>query len=247
MSHENPSRRISRRAAMIGGAVATLGMPGCAGPRESYRWKLTLEAEVDGVVKRAFNVVEFWGRSNFGSSVSGGQIGEALYMDLGPQRRPLIALLTRRYDYDTPERLRKPCRWGENGPRCVAQLYGLPALTSDPETKRYVGFSTFKRQRGPRDITTDPLPDLVTFADVRDPKSAMEVDRDDPGVALACRFEWKRMTLEVTDELLTTGIEKKLPWLNKAMQGGYIDGQLTHNSRTLANTLDAGDFKRGVK
>jgi hypothetical protein len=35
------------------------------------------------------------------------------------------------------------------------------------------------RLRGPRQITPADLPDLVTFADVKDPKSVIEVDPND--------------------------------------------------------------------
>ena len=69
------------------------------------------------------------------------------------------------------------------------------------------------RLRGPRQITPADLLDLVTFADVKDPKSVVEVDPNDLQATLGPGITWNEITLESTDEAITTGIAMKLPWL----------------------------------
>ncbi|MCC6780858.1 MAG: hypothetical protein IT537_30150 [Hyphomicrobiales bacterium] len=69
------------------------------------------------------------------------------------------------------------------------------------------------RMRGPRTLTADELPDLVTFADINDPKSVLWVDPHDLPASLGRDVEWKSITIEVTHEPVTTGIMKKLSWL----------------------------------
>ncbi len=79
----------------------TLGLPlyltACA-RSESYRYKLTLSLDTLDGVKSGFNVVEV--SHNEVSFPARGVVahvkGEALYLDLGPGRRPLIARLTKR-------------------------------------------------------------------------------------------------------------------------------------------------------
>jgi hypothetical protein len=72
-------------------------LTGC-GRTESYRYKLTLAVNTPEGVKRGSSVVElvFWEVSIPASGITHKLRGEALYLDLGPGARPLIALLTSR-------------------------------------------------------------------------------------------------------------------------------------------------------
>jgi hypothetical protein len=56
------------------------------------------------------------------------------------------------------------------------------------------------RLRGPRMLTADDLPDLVTFADINEPKSVQKVDPHDLPAALGREVKWNRITVEVTNE-----------------------------------------------
>ena len=72
-----------------------LALCGC-GRSASYRYKLTLSLDTPDGVKTGFNVVEL---SAVEVSIPARGLGfkmtgQALYLDLGPGRRPLIALLT---------------------------------------------------------------------------------------------------------------------------------------------------------
>jgi hypothetical protein len=240
---------LTRRAALACcGAVAVIGPQGC-GSIQTYRYKLALEADVNGVIRRGFNVLEF----GFGVSrrmANSGGSGEALSMDLGQGQRPLIALVRRRPQFDERHKLiRAPENaWGEIGvgPQSFAKLYGLRDVYLDQHTGEMVGFDKLLRQRGPRDYPASHLPDLVTFANIKDPLTVMEVDCENPGDALQCDFTWKRITLEITDEPLTTGIDKKLPWLDRIHKAGTrLDGEkYLSTSDTPASRIGGGAFKR---
>jgi hypothetical protein len=69
-----------------------------------------------------------------------------------------------------------------------------------------------ERCRKPVSILPGAPSDLITFTDVKDPKSVVLVD---PFHLAATRGEGvsrRSMTLEVTDEPLTKGIDNNLPW-----------------------------------
>jgi hypothetical protein len=165
--------------------------------------------------------------------------GEALYLDLGPGAGPLIALLTSQLH----PKYGKELRWTRDaGPddNLLSWLYGV-ALSAG--IMDYV--SQIARMRGPRQITAADLPDLVTFADIDDPKSVIEVDPNDLRATLGPNIAWHEITLESTDEPVTTGIEMKLPWL-PAYHGKMLDGDTLHYygaKKTLANTFSTADFK----
>ncbi len=94
-------------------------------------------------------------------------------------------------------------------------------------------------------IDTYDLPDLVTFADVADPASVMAVDPDDLTATLGPGIHWRSMKLEVTDDPLTRGIEKRLPWIirySDKMLDGMGHGRRTNP--TLASRMNTASFKR---
>jgi hypothetical protein len=70
-----------------------------------------------------------------------------------------------------------------------------------------------ERCRRPLPITPADLPDLVTFAEVNNPKSVMLVDPNNLSAMLGPGTSRRSMTLQVTDEALTTGIDEHLPWV----------------------------------
>ena len=70
-----------------------------------------------------------------------------------------------------------------------------------------------KRCRQPLSIATRQLSDLVTFANVNNPKSVILVDPDDLTATLGRGVSWRSITLEVTDEPLTKEMDEHLPWV----------------------------------
>jgi hypothetical protein len=154
-------------------AVAAMGLclAGC-GRTESYRYKLTLAVNTPGGVKRGSSVVEvlFYDVSIPARGTMHKLRGEALYLDLGPGKRPLIALWTSQLR----PKYGNEIRWsGDAGPgMSLLTLLNGQTMSSD-----YMDdVPRISRMRGPHGITPADLPDLVTFADINDPKSVIEVD-----------------------------------------------------------------------
>ena len=214
-------------------ATAAVILVGC-GRAESYRYKLTLAVNKRGssIVEVTFRDVSIPARGTMHELR-----GEALYLDLGPGARPLIALLTRRLQpYSREERPWTP----DGGPGIgrMSRLYGIPLSANGMDT-----VAAIARARGPRTITGEELPDLVTFENVNDPKSVLSVNPNDLPATLGSAVGWNEITLESTDEPITTGIKNKLPWL-PAYHSGMLDGERYSARKTLANTLSAADFQQ---
>lgn len=207
------------------------------GRTEAYRYKLTLAVETPEGIKRGASIVEviFYEVSFPERGTMHKLRGEALYLDLGPGARPLIALLTNQLHPKYGDEQ----RWTRDaGPetRWLSRIYGLtPSKDFMDDVPRIA------RARGPRKITTADLPDLVTFADINDPKSVIEVDPSNLQATLGPNISWNALTLESTDEPVSTGITMKLPWL-PAYSDKALDGARYHDKNTLANTLSTADF-----
>jgi hypothetical protein len=175
------------------GAVA-IALAGCT--TDDYRYKLTLTLDTPDGPKTAFNVVAMhvfatqWGVRN-------DMRGEALYVDMGEGRRPLVALLTAQ---NPPFIARKKGGWAEVGPYFLGNIYRDGKLQKAP-------------LHDPHEMLPDQLPDLVTFSDVNDPSTAIAVDPEHLEATLGSGVSWRSLTIELTDEPATTGIAKKLPWL----------------------------------
>jgi hypothetical protein len=223
---------------LVTAAAVLVGLVGC-GRTESYRYKLTLAVNTPEGIKRGSSVVEvtFRGVSIPARGTMHDLRGEALYLDLGPGARPLIVLLTRRLQpYLREERPWTPD--GGPGIERMSRLYGVPLSANGMDT-----VAAIARARGPRPITRAELPDLVTFENVTDPKSVLSVNPNDLSAALGSAVSWNEITLESTDEPITTGLDKKLPWL-PAHYRGMLDGERYSAGKTLANTLSAADFQQ---
>jgi hypothetical protein len=101
------------------------------------------------------------------------------------------------------------------------------------------------RLRGPRKISPNDLPDLVTFADMRDPSSVIEVDRNDLQGSLGPNITWNEVAIESTDEPITRGIERDLPWIPTYFQNNRrLDRSSLTGERTIANRLSWWDFEQ---
>jgi len=226
------SRSFRRLLALFAIAVA---LAAC-GRTESYRYKLTLAINTPGGVKRASSVVEvvFFPVSIPDRGIMHKLRGQALYLDLGPGEKPLIALLTSQLH----PKYGKNVRWSRDGGPT------LDIISNGPLSDDFMeNISRIAQQRGAHRITPGDLPDLVTFADINDPTTVIEVDRNDLEQTLGPGISWNEIALESTDEPITKGLEQKLPWLPYYWCGTLmLDGSPVSTKKTLANTLQAADF-----
>jgi hypothetical protein len=226
-------------------AVLALGLAGCG--TESYRYKLTLAVNTPDGVKRASTVgeVQFRKVSIPERGIMNKLQGDALYLDLGPGSRPLIALLTSQLENELRPKINNDWQRGKPGwsrsagPGGLFRIYGLTASGDFMDD-----IARIAQMRGARAITPADLPDLVTFADINDPKSVIEVDPNDLQATLGPGVTWNEITLEITNEPVTRGIRTKLPWLSTHIAGKLrLDGSMLGSKRELANVLAWYDFE----
>jgi hypothetical protein len=110
-----------------------------------------------------------------------------------------------------------------------------------PDLLDYV--AQLARARGPHKITPSDLPDLVTFADVNNSATVIEVDPNNLQAALGADVSWSEITLESTDEPVTKGLELKLTWLPTYFEENLrLDGSRYGAKREIANILSSYDF-----
>lgn len=90
------------------------------------------------------------------------------------------------------------------------------------------------------------LPTLVTFTDLNDPMSVRVVDPDGFEQAFGPGVRFKRAFIEMTNDQVTRGIEKKLPWWGiKFDDMRNPDGsRLSLNQRQYYSQI-LGSFRRG--
>ena len=224
------------RFAAVLAMVVTLA--GC-GRSEGYRYKLTLAINTPDGVRRGSTVTErvYWEVSIPARGTPHKLRGEALYLDLGPGARPLIALLTSHLHLKGGMTY-----WDWGAGDLLSRLYGLPTeFGNDAAFMDHI--ARLGRMRGARRITPADLPDLVTFADINDPKSVIEIDPNNLQATLGPNITWNEITLEMTDEPITTGIEKKLPWIPEYFEKNLrLDGTDHGAKRDIANQLSWSDF-----
>jgi hypothetical protein len=215
---------------VIVGGIAVLVAVYEFGYTHRYRYRLTLDVDVDGQVKTGSGVIQVTHRPDlvpgrpfphYGAGIS----GEAVYVDLG-QRGNLLALLTGP-DKSSPFDL-------------AAKTFNSPQFVGATEDAMRWR-ERLARLRAHADLRPDQLPMLVTFKDLNDPKSILQVYPSDLSAAFGPGVTFKRATIEMTRDPVTIGIVARLPWL--ATMKGYLDGRFSSEGLTTANSLSPADFK----
>lgn len=166
--------------------------------------------------------------------------GEAVTVDLG-KRGVLFALLRSDNDVDWAGRVM------------------LMLAPDDPDNEDFIdGFDDMLALEGLGPIvvprTYPPVgaleersayPMMVTFGDLADPTSVEQVDSDDLAASYGDGVSLKRITVQMTDDPVTTGIEGRLGWLAahgreharlKPSGSRYLD------EAQLINLVTPGDF-----
>lgn len=204
----------------------------------SIRQKLTIALEVDGEIRTASSVVQHESYKDFLTGRTPSKIeGEALYLDLGEGRKPLIALLSKiRQGNEGYE------RWTTLG----ALLRGHRLSLERNEYGMSRGWARLRKLVGvPISIGPKDLPSLVTFRDLSDPMSVELVDPDDLEDTLGSNVRWHSMSVEVTEDPISAGLVERLPWLH-GMHSNLDGLRITHvgSRASLANTISSYEFIR---
>jgi hypothetical protein len=226
---------IDRRTLMLGSLA--LPLAGCDGGRRVVRYKLTLNAEVDGQSVSAFNIVELWeyDRNFPEKGVVLGTTGEAIVMELRPGR-VLVALLSVVTQVPDPVRggnwTRQRGNWGD-----LNSAYGHTPPRNQPNDEYWKKLTSF---RGEREWSLDDLPDLVTFDNVNDPRTVKLVNPRNLEASFGPGVRLTRATIAIVDNNtpLTKGIEKKLPWI-VGLKPNYLVNFGTTEKSSSSNDLNA--------
>jgi hypothetical protein len=235
----------------LASGVLTVFLSGCALAEDKapdYRYRLTVEVETPEGLKTGSSVIQVeqsLGGAASAGGLAGGQVyykvrGEAVAVDL-PGGRTLFALLRSSNDAEWSAR--------------VMQML-VPKIQGEPWAESFDNVLLIKRavevpRMWPANATLperSAFPMLVTFGDEADPVSVTLVDPDDLAATFGDGVKLKRIAVQLTDEPVTTGIEKRLGWLpnyyDKMLDGRTINTIDAENR--LANDLTQGDFSMGL-
>lgn len=198
---------MARRTILGAGlmAIGSLFVAACTKyPKYVYRFKMTVEVDTPSGLKTGSSVYEVTAEKHVkllpdANSRSRDVRGEAVAVDM-PGGRTLFALLK---------------TINQSGDDDLAYL---SMATIDPAYQNDWVESADRIVRGkgiqsPAVVAPENYPLLVTFGDVADPTSVVRVGPDDLAASFGAGYRLKAITVQVTDEPVTVGIQKRLAWL----------------------------------
>jgi hypothetical protein len=246
------------RRAMIGwlaSAGALLGLGGCGNKPDmpDYRYRLTVEVDTPQGLRRGSSVIQVHNELTY-NPVGGGYNwgyearGEAIAIDL-PGGQTLFALLTGEHGY---------ADWAA---RIVYDLTPTVPISADKsDSSRAVQLQRAIANQSvvvvPRKVLLDPnstepkyisrYPLLVTFTDIKNPKTVVGVDPTDLAKSFGAGIKLRRITVQITDDPVTAGIGKRLGWL-KGHSGSVNPANLSSTDvvKQLSVVTDTS-FSQGV-
>ena len=217
---------------VIGGSVLAAAVDQASKKTYSWRYKMTVEVQTpEGIktgsvvreVNLVFETILFLTQKVYKNKLS--VSGEAVVVDLG-ERGVLFALLKGAFGSH------------DHAKRFLFEVFESSYGGTTLEGAKY--YSQLKNVKTEVELKHYPM--LVTFSDVGNPKTVknvLEVDMGDGSYLTEYkiktdRFEeifgegvyLKKITVEMTDEPVTWGIEKLLPWLpDRKNVTGYLGGE----------------------
>lgn len=194
-----------------------------------YRFRLTGWVECDGAVVQGSSVIEVTRVRGY-DAVGGGVHGEAVAIDI-PGRSTLLLLLR---DASSPD-------WAIWMPHHAFASQLDAAATTDGKVLDRLSHS-------PGTTATLSLADYPLMARFRDTNDPATIERVDPA-NLAASFgrgvTFRGITAELTDDHVTRGINRRLPWLS-ATAGGLAKDNRTNltDEPAFGAIISAEDFRR---
>ena len=231
---------------VIAASLSFFGLSGCGflGSPEVH-YKVTVEVD-DGAVVRSGASVWSWTLSRptiaLASAYNGEFEGEAVAIDLHDGRTLFAILRGSRGDEGAvqmiPERL-----FGDTG-RAIG---GEPKQFGGDRVKDLRDIASRKGERRELDCKVQPdlCPMFVTFRDIERPLTVTAVDPQALDKSFGPGVRLRRVLIEVTDEPVTRGIEKRLEWLPSQV-GALVKGprNIPVGKMPLAGRLHEGDFSQ---
>jgi hypothetical protein len=240
----------------IGMIMALLcALLGACGRTESVRYKMTVEVETPEGLKSgsAVRKVTYYEPPPFPSiGENRGYvevIGEAVVVDL-PGGKSLFALLTNEDgDVDYGSAVIQMAYPDMRETRVDDPLPKESVFDRMDDTPQAVEiWPTPPKRFWARGMSATPM--LVKFRDIADPNSVVRVDPTNLMASFGWDVELKRITVQVTDEPVTVGIEKRLPppYVRSFVYTGETSEALRlYKGKHMTEELGARDFMRGAK
>ena len=191
--------------------VFSLFFVACDDTTPDYRYRLTVEVETPGGLRTGSSVIEVeqnMGRSagtGFGKIIMRRVRGEAVAVDL-PGGQTLFTLL--RSDTNN--------EWAETVMQMLAPEIEGETFDDEFDNVLMIEGEVQLPRTWPANVVVperSAYPLLVTFGDIDDPTSVERVDPDDLVATFGEGVSLKRITVELTDDAVTTEIEERLGWL----------------------------------
>lgn len=242
----------SRRAvvAWLAGGIGGLALAGCDAQGQvlpTYRYRLTVEVETPEGVRSGSSVIEVRtsvaGRYSIPTprTISHSVRGEAVTVDLGPERSKIFALLQSDDDVDwasnifyrlsrdnyDQKRENNESKREQNIEEKYRHMLGIHEKIDIPK----------KYRRWPYAGNGSSRPILVTFTDTSDPRTIIKLDPDNLEDYYGAGVKIKGIYVQLTNDPISTGVSRIIPWItdvNKAISG----------SDFAPRGIPVGDFQR---
>jgi hypothetical protein len=240
---DSQGRSVKKLVVVVAVLAALMAVYQLGYPSTTIRYRLTLEAELNGQPRTGSGVIQVIYRTNpqiLGASaqISMEAQGDAVSVDLG-SRDALFALLSKgQHPRSAPEDV-------------IPVLFGVTEVGFGPEV-----FGRIGALEGRREIPLKLLPLMVRLPNTNDPKSALlfvapggqppnqDLVLKRATIEIVSSGIWPLSLVGITGVPITRGIKKKLPWL----QGftGYTGGQSDPIWSQPEKNLTGSDFIKGA-
>jgi hypothetical protein len=192
-------------------------------PTYSYRYRLTVEVEKNGKLHSGSSVIELTTTRNYFLSAldtvpewETAYRGEAVFVDLGGSDH-LIALL------ESP-----------NGKRPTARFPSNVILGEETaKTGIFVGLDVLptkypdrlaEAKGKPYPVNLEQMPPLIRFRQLDDPLTVERVDPANLAASYGLGVVLRGAHLEITEDAVSNGIAKRLPWLGRMRPDKALSG-----------------------
>jgi hypothetical protein len=231
-------------AAAIVIAAAAVAWRSVESPTDVHRFRLTIEAQVDGEVRSGSGVIEVR-ITDYNVGMPGAKgiharvLGQAVFVDLGKERNVFAVLGVGPYD----------------------SVDGMAELTRSAFLPIHPGltYRDVPNLAGAAPLTEQQVPTLVSFSDLSDPKTARVIAPGEFEQVFGNDVHFKRAFVEMVPagswpfnwigwpavlagEPVTRGLETKLHWLPHPQ---YLDGRAVCDYSNRLHCLHGGHFTRG--
>ncbi|WP_442622639.1 hypothetical protein [Parasphingopyxis sp.] len=208
----------------MGAIIALPLIPGCTGRRITYRYRLTVDVDTPDGVRSGASVIEVTTRWDDGLAHATGvrsQVrGQAVVVDL--PGGPLFALLT------------SPALGSDAAKNYAREALGFTGGQSNADTY-YATIGEMLATEEARALPRSQYPMLVRFGDIDDPTSVERVDPDNLAASFGPGTSLRAITVEITDDAVTAGIEERLVWVGQIQE-------MNLSRESFPSDIPVGDF-----